>query len=72
MIHCDISEWSLKVARELDTAVNSLFEDLVKRGYVRLLTMSPNPRFCEYMGGELVGKYTHEDKEYWGFRWELK
>ena len=72
ILHCEVYEWNIKVARELDKAADDLFDYLESQGYERCLTLSPNPRFCEYMGGIEFGVYEHEGIEYRGFRWELK
>ena len=71
-MHCEVEVWNIRVARELDKAADDLFDKLADLGYERLLTISPNPRFCEYMGGTEFGIYEHEGIEYRGFRWELK
>ena len=72
LVHCTVSEWSPSVARELDEAVARLMDQLLGAGVTRMFTLSPNPRFCEYMGGDRIGTINYDDTEYGVYQWELK
>jgi hypothetical protein len=72
LIHCDVDEWSFSVAKELDKEANDLMDSLAAKGYRELFAVGPNPRFCEYMGGECLGWAKIDGVEYWGYRWVLE
>lgn len=72
LLHCNVYEWSHLVSRELDAAVGRLFNELEEAGYSEALTVSPNQKFCEYMGGTYVTDVDINSEEYGIYRWELK
>jgi hypothetical protein len=72
MVHCDVWVWNMKVARRLDQEVNKMFDELRERGVERLVTVSPNPRFCEYLAGEKIGEELIQGKIHGVYLWELK
>ena len=72
LLHCEVDEWSITVARRLYKAVAELFVYLEGEGYTTAWTFSPNPRFCQHMGGEIQGGITYENINYWVYRWDLK
>ncbi len=74
LVHCTVSdgEWSVGLARALDRAWVTLQEELIGEGYTTAWTVSPNPKFCEYMLGEKVGEITYNNTYHGVFKWELK
>ena len=71
LLHCTVTEWSMPIARRLDVSVNQLFRRLAKKGYHTGITVSPNPRFCEYMAGEHIGGIEWDGIQYEVYKWEL-
>jgi hypothetical protein len=72
LIHCEVDEWNISVARKLDEAVGNFFNQLWEEGYLSAVTFSPNPKFCEYMGGERIGEGEMNGNYYGIYRWDLK
>lgn len=72
LLHCTVVRWSLSTAKELDSEVSRLFFRLQQLGYETGITFSPNPQFCEYMGGEQVGSITWKGIDYGVYTWDLK
>jgi len=71
MVHCDVWAWDISIARRLDQEVDKMFEELRDRGVERLVTVSPNPRFCRYLAGEKIGEELIDGEVYGVFLWEL-
>jgi len=72
VLHCTVEEWNISVARQLDVAVAEMFDTLRDLGVKEAFTVSPNHKFCEYMGGYMIGGVTYKDINYWVFLWDLK
>ena len=72
LLHCSVEEWNITIARRLDKHVNALFRRLAQDGYTEAFTVSPNPRFCQYMAGWEIGEIKYNGINYWVYKWELE
>ena len=72
LLHCTVERWAPSVAHALDEAVGALFDELVSQGYTEAFTLSPNDRFCAYMGGIPIGLVDYNNETHWIYKWELK
>lgn len=70
-LHCEVSRWSPSVLRHMYEVFSTTKENLIKGGFSRMATLSPNPKFAKLFGGDTVSVLEHEDKRYEVVVWEL-
>lgn len=73
LVHCDVQEWSLSVARKLDIAAGNLMDELEDKGYKTAYAVGPeHPKFCEYMGGLHEGTIIFRGKKHEVYKWVIQ
>lgn len=72
-LHCLVHRWNPSVARDIEDAANAMAYNLTIAGFTEAYAVgAEHPDFCEYMGGEFLGVFSHDGIEYEVFRWELQ
>ena len=71
-VHCDVSNFKLSALRKGYEVFANFLNFASAKGFKIVCTLTPNPKFAKLLGGESVGKFTHEEKEYEVVIWELK
>lgn len=71
-IHCDVWNWSVKSLKKGLRVFRSMHKEALEQHATGLMTITPNPKFCQLLAGEFVGKvYDQQQKEYEVYKWEL-
>jgi hypothetical protein len=71
-VHCVVNRWTHNVAKRLGKDIDKLVYDMVMEGFTHAYGVGAvHPHFCEYLGGDHLGTFKHEGKEYEVFEWEL-
>lgn len=71
-IHCIVTDWKLSSFKKGLQVFGQLMNFLDGKGFKRILTVTPNPRFARLLGGKFIEKRIHEGKEYEVYQWVLK
>jgi hypothetical protein len=72
VLHCSVITWKPSVLRNMYFVFAMLQKTLKEKGYVKMSTISPNPKFAKLFGGETVNTLVHNDIEYEVITWDLK
>ena len=56
-VHCEVSTWSKKVLREGYIRFVELRKFVNQKGYKEMVSISPNPKFCELFGARSIGTF---------------
>lgn len=72
IIHCTVSKWSPRILRNFYSVFKTFKEEVAKSGIYKIITLTPNPRFCELFCGVRVNSFTHEGIDYETILWDLK
>jgi hypothetical protein len=56
-IHCTVEEWKKSVLREGYLELARLQRFVGSMGYGEMYSISPNPKFCELLGGTSLGEF---------------
>ncbi len=71
-LHVECWNWSPSVFKKGLRVFHTLQVEAKEMGLVRLITVSPNPKFCHLFGGTTKTTLTHLEKEYEVVVWDLK
>lgn len=71
-IHCLVFNWSLSSLKKGKRIFEEFKEKRRKEGVDYLYSVTPNPKFCELLGGHRIGQCAKKNREYEVYRWELK
>lgn len=71
LLHCEVYNWKPSVLRRGYSVIASLMNEKGKEGYVRLFTVTPNPKFAKLFGGMCINKFYHEGIHYEVVVWDL-
>lgn len=69
-LHCRVYNWNHKVLRKLYMVSGELLNFLAKE-CDEAITVTPNPKFAELMGGRFVKTVIAYDNEYEVYKWDL-
>lgn len=72
LLHCIVTNWNKSTLRKIYSVFHTLKEESKSKGYRRLMTVTPNPKFAKLFGGETVGQTNYENKYYEVVEWVLK
>lgn len=70
-LHCEVASWKLSSFKKGLRVFNSFIKNEAESGTKFLITVTPNPKFAELLGGKFVESVEHEGKEYKVYIWEL-
>ena len=70
-IHSHVENWKLSVFKQALSVLNTFLAECKEAGVKAVLTVSPNPRWCELFGGYYVNDIRVDGKEYGVYKWEL-
>ena len=71
-IHCTVTKWSLSVLRRAYHIFSQFIIDSQNKGFKRIITLSPNPRFAKLFGGSTIYSLIQNNIEYEVIEWDLK
>ena len=67
-VHCEVTTWKPSVLKQMYKVAAKLISFAEHMGYKEIVSISPNRKFCELLGGTLIG----EQEECEVMIWELK
>lgn len=56
-VHCEVYNWSKSILREGYVEFVKLKEFVHRLGYSEMVSISPNPRFCQLFGATSIGVF---------------
>lgn len=71
VVHCDVTHYSPSIMRKWYKLFVQSKELLASLGFKEMLTISPNPRFCEMFCGKYVQSIDTPDGIREVYKWEL-
>lgn len=71
-LHCRVFQWNHRTLRKLYDQLARLLSFMEKQGAKAVYTISPNPKFCELMGGLYCADIQYNNQPYKVYKWELK
>lgn len=71
-IHCTVYNWKPSALKHGYNIFGKMLNEFADKGLEYVITISPNPRFCELMGGELSHTVDYNGEVYGVYKWELK
>lgn len=71
-LHCQVFKWTSSVLRKSYLIFTKLQQEAKEAGYLKLQTITPNPKFAQIFNGTTVGIVNYENKEYEVVEWVLK
>jgi hypothetical protein len=71
-LHVNAFQFSPSVLKKMYTKFVEMEEFFKQQGIKRMMTITPNPKFCKLFGGETLGFVIYEGKEHEVIIWELK
>ncbi len=72
VLHCEVSNWKPSVLRKGYSIFAKLEQYAIDNGYSKMLSVSPNPKFCKLVGGVSMSEIVYENKKYEVMIWELQ
>jgi len=70
-LHCLVYDWKLSSLRKGFKIFGRMMKELKENGFNEIYSISPNPKFCEMMGGRSIGILEKEGLTYEVFKWDL-
>ena len=70
-IHCIVSNWNLKSFKKGLRVFREMHKQALEQKVKGLMTISPNPKFCQLLAGIFVGKVQKDGLEYEVYKWDL-
>lgn len=71
-LHCTVFNWKLSSLRKGFKVFGRMMNEFANSGVSRLVTVTPNPKFVQMMGGQFLHKHYEDNKEYEVYQWVLK
>ena len=71
-IHCDVFNWKISSLRKGIRVFAKMLNEFEGKGVPHLVTVTPNPKFVQLLGGQFVSTYVDDGKEYEVYQWVLK
>lgn len=71
LLHCNVGVWKLSVLKDMYSCFSRLERYAKDVGYKHLMTITPNPKFARLFGGNILNKFSYEEKQYETIVWEL-
>lgn len=72
LLHCQYDHWSPSALRRGYSVFADLMKNAYLKGYDRLMTVTPNPKFAKLFGGDTVEVIAYGGIEYEVIVWDLK
>ena len=72
VLHCTVTNWKPSVLRMGLLQFARLEQWAIDQGFERMITITPNPKFVEILGGQTVEEFEYENKQYKVVVWDLK
>lgn len=72
LLHCEVQHFSPTKYRKMLNVFGQFLNEAAGKGYEKVLTISPNPKFCYLFGGQFESAFTQKGKTYEVIRWDLK
>lgn len=70
LIHCEVDKWSLSSLKKGYRIFAEMMDTFRSVGYEKFYTVTPNPKFCELLGGTKIEGFKENGHEV--YVWELK
>jgi len=71
-LHCEVQHWSPSVFKRSIRVFAQFLNEAAQKGYEKIVTISPNPKFCKVFGGTFESAFTQNGITYEVIKWELK
>jgi hypothetical protein len=71
-LHCRVIKWNPQVLRKCYEVFGSFLEICSRTGVERVMSISPNPKFCSLFGAYEESSFVLGNKEYKVMVWDLK
>lgn len=72
VIHCTVSNWKPSALKHGYQTFGKFLNDMEESGVTEVITISPNPRFCQLLGGRYMASIYKDEIKYEVFKWDLK
>lgn len=72
LLHCEYTKWNASTLRRGYSVFADLMKNAYLKGYDKLLTVTPNPKFAKMFNGETVNKISYGGIEYEVIEWDLR
>ncbi len=67
-VHCEVTTWKLSVLKQMYVVAAKLIDFAEHMGYKEIVSISPNRKFCELLGGTLIGEQEKCEVMIWVLR----
>lgn len=54
-LHCDVYTWKLSSFKQGLSVFKTMLKDFYNAGILNVISITPNPKFCEVLGGRKYG-----------------
>lgn len=71
-LHCEVTSWKPSSFKKGLRVFGALLNKMEERGRTRLVTVTPNPKFVQLLGGEYIGDKEQDGIHYEVYQWVLK
>lgn len=71
-LHVTVQGWSASKFKKMIAVFGQFLNEASGKGYEKMVTISPNPKFCKMFGGKFESAFTQNGTTYEVYAWELK
>ena len=71
-LHCNVRRFSPSVLKQMYFVFAALEDHFRNAGYKRMVSFTPNEKFCELFNGQSIQSFEYEGKKHEVILWELK
>ena len=72
VLHCTVRNWKPSVLKLMKGVFELFVQDAKDQGYKKLVTFTPNPKFCKLFGGKYKDHMVVNDQYIEVYEWVLK
>ena len=72
VLHCDVQHWSISKFKRMIRVFAQFIGEAQEAGYKKMVSFSPNPKFCYLFGARFESAFTQKDQTYEVCVWDLK
>lgn len=72
VLHCEVQGWSASKYKKFIKVFARFLDESKEQGYKGVVSVSPNPRFCELFGAKKLGDFEHYGTVYGVMIWDLR
>lgn len=71
LLHCEVKTWNASVLRRCYSVFSDLQKNAFLKGYEKLITVTPNPKFAKLFNGTMVNEVEYGGEKYEVIEWDL-